>query len=370
MVLLLIMVGTPLTIVLSSVKKGEFVDTQTTPTVVVNPTKPVENKSGFKIPTNQSKQSVVIKEQNNQPLFYPVYDKSTGKTIKVQAAIVVPPNFDPSTYNKPIVVLGHDGFDTKSAPVWGDPTLKTYNSMVKNTIRIGTDIANQGSLVIVPAYRGESLSEGNKSLIAYDVMDNIAAIRFIKSALPTTNTSVINLAGTSRGALVSVLTAQVYPVNKVVEGFGVMNFRKWISDEAGGSNKEYPDIQSWDQILDDEAIKVATEAHGGKLPPFTRTAIDIGKYANPNTSFYISQGALDKDVKLYNATEFQSRLKQLGIPHAMDIYYGTHKEPSDGTHGFLTREPKYNDSKKGLGLTAMKTKFVAEATSVSRSGGK
>jgi hypothetical protein len=357
---------------LSTTKKGEFVNQTNTPQTIVDKTVPVvlANPSGFKLQPNTTSKPLVIKELKGKPVFYSVLDKTQDKIINIQAAIVIPPKFDPITYNRPIVVLSHDGFDTRDAPVWSDPTLKKYNSMVKNTIRLGSDIAGQGSIVIVPAYRGESLSEGTRSLIAHDVMDNIGAIRFIKSTLPDNNTSVINLVGTSRGALVSALTAQVYPVNKVVSGYGVMNFRKWITTEAKGSDKNYQDISSWDMILDTEAIKIATDAYGGNLPPFTRVAIDIGKYANPKTSFYISQGALDKEVKLYNSTEYASRLKQLGIDHAMDVYYGRHQNPADGSHGYLTREPKYIDSKKGLGLNAMKAKFVAEATSVAKSGGK
>ncbi len=371
-----IILGFPVTAFVRSIGNGEFVE-DTKPTLSqatldegkISQTTETASSKIFK-PNPSDKPTLIKVVEGGKPLFYPVFDKQQGKNINVQATIILPPKFDPNTYSKPIVVLGHDGFDVKGTPDW-DPELKVLNFFVKNSIRLGNEIAAQGSLVIVPSYRGENLSEGSRSLVAHDVMDTIAAIRYVKANLPATNKSVVNLVGTSRGALTSVLTASVYPVNKVISGYGVLKFDKWLTTEArcgsdskcnSEKNQEYPTIKSWENILDDEAIKTAKEAHGGKLPAFTRTAVYISRFANPNTSFYIGQGQNDNSVFPYNATEFAAQLKKLGIPHKLDIYYGSHQTQSDGTHGLYTRLPKYIDSSQGPSLKIMKSSFVSQSS--------
>ncbi|MGL4758791.1 MAG: alpha/beta hydrolase family protein [Patescibacteria group bacterium] len=354
--------------------------TQTAPTEDVKLTKsqPANNSKidYFTLKPNQSNKPVLInKDDKGNPLMYPSFDKKSGKVIKVHVALQVPPNFDPVKYDRPIVILGHDGYDLKMEKTSWDPELDPINYFVKNAIRLSPDMAKSGSLVIVPAYRGENQSEGSIDVAGADVMDTISAIRFSKALLPDSNKSEVTLSGTSRGGLTSLMTAYVYPVNKVVTGYSVNNFDKWIKAEANCDNDSkclndrkniHPDYKSWEEILDSEAIAVAKNAHGGQLPVFTRNAVEIAKYANPSMSIYIGQGQYDTSVKEYHAHELAAQLNKIKVPHVVDIYRGQHVNREEGTHGIYTRKPRYVDPKNGPSLQKMKTKFVAEATSVAK----
>jgi dipeptidyl aminopeptidase/acylaminoacyl peptidase len=319
------------------------------------------------------------KDKTGKPLFYTSYDAKTKKPIKVQYAMVLPTKFNPKTYNKPIVVLGHDGYDKAQKPNWDKAMKGDINYLVKNMYRLGAPIAESGSIVIIPAYRGENQSQGSIDVAGGDVMDTIAAIRFVKSMLPKINKSVVTLSGTSRGALTSVMTATVYPVNKVVIGYGVMDITSWNKNEADcGTSKTakdciakrdgiYGKYTSWDQILDSEAIKIAKNNNSGKLPDFTRSGISIKHYANPQTGIYIGQGLNDKSVKPYNAFKYVLALNKLKIPNALDVYYGKHSVPTDGTHGLYTRDvTKFVNDSKARGATAidLKAKFIEEVTTI------
>jgi dipeptidyl aminopeptidase/acylaminoacyl peptidase len=342
-------------------------------TEVQQPKKLQQSTEPKQIPLSKSV-DYMYKDKNGKPLFYTSYDAKTKKSIKVQYAMVLPLNYNPKTYDKPIVVLGHDGYDKAQKPDWDKEMKGDLNYLVKNMYRLAAPIAQEGSIVIIPAYRGENQSQGKIDVAGGDVMDTIAAIRFVKSQLPNTNQSAITLSGTSRGALTSVMTASVYPVNKVVIGYGVMDIANWNNNEANcGSDKNcitkrdiiYGKYTSWDQILDAKAIKTAKDNNGGKLPNFTRSGINITHYANSKTGIYIGQGLNDKSVKPYNAFKYVTALNKLQIPNALDVFYGKHSVPTDGTHGIYTRDiTKYVSDSKGRGATAidLKAKFVEEAT--------
>jgi dipeptidyl aminopeptidase/acylaminoacyl peptidase len=345
-------------------------------TEVQQPKKPQLTSNKQEVPLSKTV-DYKYKDKNGKSLFYTSYDAKTKKSIKIQYAMVLPQNYNAKTYDKPIVILGHDGYDKAQKPNWDKEMKGDLNYLVKNMYRLATPIAQEGSIVIVPAYRGENQSQGKIDVAGGDVMDTIAAIRFVKSQLPKSNESAIILAGTSRGALTSVMTASVYPVNKVVIGYGVMDIANWNNNEANcGTGKGAQDCMAkrdavygkyttWDQILDSKAIQTAKDNNNGKLPDFTRSGINITHYANPKTGIYIGQGLNDKSVKPYNAFKYVTALNMLQIPYALDVFYGQHSVPTDGTHGIYTRDiTKYKSDSKGRGATAidLKAKFIQEAT--------
>jgi alpha/beta superfamily hydrolase len=329
--------------------------------------------------SNQSSSGVkvVYVDEKGNNIFYPSYDVKANKKIWIQFAVVYPAGFDAATYSKPIVILGHDGYDTAQSPNWDIAMEGKLNYLVKNVHRLATPIAEAGSVVIVPTYRGENESDGTIDVAGGDVMDTIGAIRYAKTLLPDSNQSTINLVGTSRGSLTSVMTASVYPVDKVVMGYGVMDMPNWNNNEANcgtgapakkciaDREKVYGKYTSWEQILDDDAIRIAKSTNGGKLPKFTRVGININHYANPKTGFYLGQGLNDKSVKPYNSFKMVTALTKLKQPNAIDVYYGTHSNVSEGTHGIYTRvTSNYINDLKGRGakIDDLKTKFIQEAT--------
>ena len=306
-------------------------------------------------------------------IFYPSYDARAKKVIWIQFVMVKPAGFDPTTYSKPLVVLGHDGYDAQRSPVMDFEMKGKLNYLVKNTYRLGVKMAQQGSLVIIPAYRGENESQGSVDIGGGDVMDTISAIKYLKSLLPEGNKSTVNLVGTSRGALTSVMTASVYPVDKVVFGYGVMDMPNWLKKEANcGTSKDclaerkkvYGNYTIWDQILDADSIVIAKSNNNGVLPQFTRNGIDIKSFANKKTSFYIGQGLNDRMVQPYHSFALRTVLNKLSMTNSMDVYFGTAKEKFDSTHGIYTRvNDNYINAKRGATVADLLSKFVNEATS-------
>ena len=324
-------------------------------------------------PNPTAKNVLITKDNKGGPLFYNSYDKATGKTIKIQAAIQIPSKFNPNSYNRPIVVLGHDGVDSSNVNPSFDPELKIKNNFAKNSVRLSPMIAMNGSIVIIPSYRGENLSEGIKSVAGGDVMDTIGAIRYVKNLLPNSNQSVVNLVGTARGGLTSLLTAQVYPVNKVVIGYSLIEYDKWLESDPKCSKdpkcfqnktKDYQLLDSWDKILDDEAIGTAKKALGSDLPKFNRNINTFTRFANPKTSVYIAHGLKDIEVPISNSISLAQTLKKNGKVFVFETYKGHSQNPKEGTHDFFTKLPNYIDSKDSKSLQQFKDRFVAESSSI------
>jgi hypothetical protein len=323
------------------------------------------------LPTNTTNQPlIVVKDKEGKSLFYQSFDKKTSRIIKIQYAMVLPANFDPKTYNKDVSLLLHDGVDKKEIIEW-DPTVDKLNYTNKNTQRTAVEIANKGTIVFIPTFRGEGESEGNSSIFAGDVQDTISLMNFINTPLPK---SEFIISGSSRGVGPAVLAAQFDKrVKKLVLAYGVTNFKKWCTLEAKNAcnPEEYPSYKSWNEILDEKTLSNVKDLFNGKVPEFNRNLIEIKKFANKNISVYIQQGFGDTSVRPYHALQFYTSLKSKKINTVIDFTDFVHKDDKS-SHGFATRLTdnfislnltKANKDFSSLSAIQIRQRFVDEASS-------
>lgn len=217
----------------------------------------------------------------------------------------------PGSGRHPAVVLNHGGVSGVSADMK----------------RRGRDLARLGYVVLEPAYRGEGGSEGRIEVAAGEVQDVLAAAAIL-ARHPRVRADRMAVAGSSHGALVSVLAVAREPerFRCLVEACGVMDVVAW-----------YDYLVENDFDVSD-SLSVAVYGHGPEDKPEafrSRRAVSVaGEIRVP---VLIQQGARDRTVPPPQARLFETALRDAGNPAVTLLEY-----PGLGHAFWFWSDPRYH----------------------------
>lgn len=168
--------------------------------------------------------------------------------------------------------------------------------------RRARDLAQLGYVVFAPAYRGEGGSEGNIEVAAGEVDDVLAAADLL-SRHPRVNSDRMAVAGSSHGALISVLATAREPdrFRCLVECCGVMDVVKW-----------YRYLVENDFDVSD-SLSVAVYGHGPEdKPEAFRARMAVTRADRIRIPVLIQQGEKDRIVPPEQARFFEQALRDAG----------------------------------------------------------
>jgi dipeptidyl aminopeptidase/acylaminoacyl peptidase len=172
----------------------------------------------------------------------------------------------------------------------------------EDVVRRARDLARLGYVVIAPAYRGEGGSEGRVEVAAGEV-DDVLAAASILARHPLVDPKRIAIAGSSHGALISVLAAAREPkrFRCVVEACGVMDVAAWY---------RYLVENGFDVS---DSLSVAVYGNGPEDRPEAFASRNAMAVVNRiHVPVLIQQGGKDKTVPPWQATDFRDALVAAG----------------------------------------------------------
>lgn len=179
------------------------------------------------------------------------------------------------------------------------------------------ELAGSGYVVLAPSYRGEGGSEGEVEVAAGEVSDALNAAAVLRG-LSYVNPGRIGMAGTSHGALITVLaTTRTDKLGAAVAAYGVTNAVSWY---------RYL-VENGFDVTDDLSRKVYGDGPEDRPEAF-RVRSPVLFAEKINTPLLLLYGEKDNIVPPSQGRELEEKLRE----HEKDFVFEV--VPSVG-HGFL-----------------------------------
>ncbi|MEW5945397.1 MAG: prolyl oligopeptidase family serine peptidase [bacterium] len=243
--------------------------------------------------------SISIAEKTPRHTAYLVSYNSGGLIVKGRLFV---PEGIPRGERRPAVVFNHGGVSGIPQPL---------------IVRCA-ELAGAGYVVVAPSYRGEDGSEGEIEVAAGEVDDALNAMK-LAARLPYVDPDRIAMAGTSHGALVTLLAAARSPeiLRAAVAAYGVTNAVSWYRYN----------LESGKDVSDPLSLKVYGAGPDDKPEAF-RVRSPVLFAADFSAPLLLLYGEKDDVVPPAQGTELAEKLKKHGKN------YEFHVIPNVG-HGFL-----------------------------------
>ncbi len=177
--------------------------------------------------------------------------------------------------------------------------------------RRARDLVKLGYVVLTPAYRGEGGSEGTVEVAAGEVDDVLAAARILARD-PLVDPQRMGIAGSSHGALISVLAAAREPgrFRCVAEACGVMDVAGWYRWL----------VLTGHDVTD--SLSVAVYGSGPEDKPQAFAGRDAMRLAGRiRIPVLLQHGKKDNTVPVEQAREFAAALEAAGNPDVTLLTY-------------------------------------------------